>query len=65
LIGEDDGLNFIQLTVFLSQAEFAVLVLRLSRYSHKRIRQQLCITKIRYLEILNGLKAWVKRIFCK
>ncbi|GHT35010.1 hypothetical protein FACS189427_03430 [Planctomycetales bacterium] len=63
LVKEDDSLMFIQLTVFLTDEEATLLILRLSRWSRKCICRQLCITKAHYAEILNGLKTWAKKLF--
>lgn len=63
LVQKDESLNFVQLTVFLSEEATTVLLLRLSHCCCKKICQELCITKNRYAEILNGLKAWVNELF--
>jgi hypothetical protein len=63
LVKEDGSLMFIQLTVFLTDEEVTLLILRLSRHSRMRICKQLRITKAHYTEILNGLKAWANDLF--
>jgi DNA-directed RNA polymerase specialized sigma24 family protein len=56
LFVEDNMLNLIRFTVFLSQEELTVLNLRLSHCSHKQICKELRITKPRYAEIVNSLE---------
>ncbi|MDR3232997.1 MAG: hypothetical protein LBT46_04935 [Planctomycetaceae bacterium] len=63
LIEEDETLRFVQWTVFLSEEEMTFLILRLSRCTRRSICKDLRLTKIRYAEILNALKAWAIELF--